>query len=758
MYPFGVNNNNPVTKGLTDGGDAARSMALLQQQQQRLGLPLERNVTNHLSLQQRRGSGEIEVGRGMIHQSRTGASLLASHGLSASELMSASSLHDRERIITEELLKHRRRQQLGQHQEQVAAMALASRSQAFSKHQQQQQQHQREDLILKCAISQLSAISRQSHLPMNQNHRSHPQNSHQMLDNINRRCSNSSYCAEQDLSLEKDICFGRGQRVQRRKANVAFRKIVATYQETYDQAVSREDKKSVVKKVARIFSRTGYRFFKESEDAALYGNGSKMWIAVSDHHVEYKIGHSFRSGRKQLKQQKNERKEKEGSDVSVSSSGEVLTNKYQSCTTVAKEPTNPCVFKEDELSDKCICIEDKREKYTEMEAYQYFREFILTFKSIFGMTESFDEKTKIVAGLIEQIKSKKGYRFLKLMPLKKDVEFWVEASADQISCEVFSILGNPLEPNENKSIAATNSSIDNHDGEDESTSTKDSSGIIARKNQKRSSDATGNNNDGAPPKKRQYLLTGRTPEENCARPTTIKRIVSVFEPNLKDNKTGMKSSKAAKKSALENTKGDLVSPSSMSSTAKVEEKGDSKLVWKKGRKRALPEGLKKNGFVPSEIILCKDKIDGLSASKSSDSISKVERDVMSTISAQGLRIPSSLTSPGTFLQKISLETLRETQSLADMAPREKILQRNRLSSLDWSSRSTLEKALLAMRPSMHRTKEQPMTENTNLEATKQIEMKGKLLQHLRQQELLYIEKKHKLAMLDLQLRSRNGGI
>jgi hypothetical protein len=70
----------------------------------------------------------------------------------------------------------------------------------------------------------------------------------------------------------------------------------------------------------------------------------------------------------------------------------------------------------------------------------------------------------------------------------------------------------------------------------------------------------------------------------------------------------------------------------------------------------------------------------------------------------------------------------------------------------------LEKALLAMRPSIHCTREQPMAENANLEATKHIEMKGKLLQHLRQQELLYIEKKHKLAMLDLQLRSRNGCI
>merc|ERR1712003_505637 len=39
------------------------------------------------------------------------------------------------------------------------------------------------------------------------------------------------------------------------------------------------------------------------------------------------------------------------------------------------------------------------------------------------------------------------------------------------------------------------------------------------------------------------------------------------------------------------------------------------------------------------------------------------------------------------------------------------------------------------------------------EAAKHFEMRANLLEHLKQQELLYIEKKHKLDMLDLQLQS-----
>jgi len=674
---------------------------------------------------------------------------MAPHSLSAPGLMSASSLHNRERMITAELLKHR--QQQLKHHEQMAAMAFASRKpfalsmQPQNKQQQHHQDHHED--ILKRAISQLSAISRHT-----LSHRNPPHSSQPTLESHNRRCSNSLYCAEQDLSLDKDICFGRGQRVQRRKANVAFRKIVATYQETYDQAVSREDKKAVVKKVSRIFSRTGYRFFKECEESASYSNTGKMWIAVSDHHVEYKIGHSFRSGRKQLKQQKNQRKQKER--IENSSSSDAQTNKKsEPPSIVVKESSHHCVFKEEELSDKCICIGDKREKYTGMEAYQYFREFILTFKSIFGTSESTVEKRTMVTSLIEQIKTKKGYRFLKLMPLKKDVEFWVEASADDIHCEVVSILGNQLKPNDiDKRVN------DNKTAKDESSSIKDKN--------KRSADAS-DNIDQSTSAKRQCLSPNKTSVENCSRPDAVKRIVSDFESNLKDEETkkarlisvastASSPSNVAKKSAqgtltqTKNSKSDLVSFSSQSTISKAEELMDARRLWKKTRKRTLLQATKTNSLVPSEIIFNRpastDKIDATTKNGTISPTFKSE-EMASAIARQGMRVPSSLCLPSIFFGNVSYghRSERENQALADMASSEKILE------------GKLQKALHAMRSSDLASEERALAESTaNLD--QQIKMKAKLLERLRQQELLYMEKKHKLAMLDLQIQSRNGEI
>jgi len=674
---------------------------------------------------------------------------MAPHSLSAPGLMSASSLHNRERMITAELLKHR--QQQLKHHEQMAAMAFASRKpfalsmQPQNKQQQHHQDHHED--ILKRAISQLSAISRHT-----LSHRNPPHSSQPTLESHNRRCSNSLYCAEQDLSLDKDICFGRGQRVQRRKANVAFRKIVATYQETYDQAVSREDKKAVVKKVSRIFSRTGYRFFKECEESASYSNTGKMWIAVSDHHVEYKIGHSFRSGRKQLKQQKNQRKQKER--IENSSNSDAQTNKKsEPPSIVVKESSHHCVFKEEELSDKCICIGDKREKYTGMEAYQYFREFILTFKSIFGTSESTVEKRTMVTSLIEQIKTKKGYRFLKLMPLKKDVEFWVEASADDIHCEVVSILGNQLKPNDiDKRVN------DNKTAKDESSSIKDKN--------KRSADAS-DNIDQSTSAKRQCLSPNKTSVENCSRPDAVKRIISNYESNMKDEETknarsisvastASSPSNVAKKSAqgtltqTKNSKSDLVSSSSQSTISKAEELMDARRLWKKTRKRTLLQATKTNSLVPSEIIFNRpastDKIDATTKNGTISPTFKSE-EMASAIARQGMRVPSSLCLPSIFFGNVSYghRSERENQALADMASSEKILE------------GKLQKALRAMRSSDLASEERALAESTaNLD--QQIKMKGKLLERLRQQELLYMEKKHKLAMLDLQIQSRNGEI
>jgi len=600
------------------------------------------------------------------------------------------------------------------------------------------------------AISQLSAISNRPMPP-----RSHSHNYQQAPGNHNQgsRSGNSEslYCAEQDLSLEQDICFGRGQRVQRRKANVAFRKIVATYQETYDQAESREDKKAVVKRVARIFSRTGYRFFKESEDAALYGNGSRMWIAVSDHHVEYKIGHSFRSGRKQLKQQKNQRKEKESSAVAIIiSSGDAQTDNSRPRLIVAKEPSNHSVFKEDELSNNCICIGDNRTKYTGMEAYQYFREFILTFKSIFGSSDSIVDKKKVVTSLIEQMQSRKGYQFLKLVGL-----FWVQASTDEISCEVFSILDDSQEPNEKKSICATESAL-----------TNDNNGVssaLGRNNQKRSHDSIDGSDDVAP-KKRQCLMA-----ENA-----WTRIDRNIEPKTNDDKARQPAaaSSIAEETVVGNAKEHLGSSASGSTTTKEDEKRSSKLKWKKGRKRSLPGASKIHALVPSKIIrglpVANDKL-----KNKKDPVSKAGKEIMSAISNQGIRVPQSLSLPSVFFGKISLgnrssatlDASRRNHSLSDITSREKILQgKGRLpgfgpSSTGFTGQATLAKALLAMRSPALRRGERAMSESVGrLEAAKEIEMKANLLQHLQQQELLYMEKKHKLDMLDLQMRAPNSGI
>jgi len=787
---------------------------------------------------------------------------MVAHGLSASELMSATSLHNRERRLqmTAELLNQQQQQQhhyLG-HREQVAkAMALASRNHPFSTMASEQQQHPpggpRGDLILKRAISQLSAVSRRNPLQQEHDQRRHLLGHHHPagasssaaaalgLDNAHH--SSPLCCAEPDLSHEKDICFGRGQRVQRRKANVAFRKIVATYQETYDQAVSREDKKAVVKKVARIFSRTGYRFFKESEDTALYrhnGSSSKMWIAVSDHDVEYKIGHSFRSGRKQIKQQQKHNQQRnqakagasggtkaaaeDGGSSSAeapakgSSSSNYQHKKSSSRSMVASEANNNesdddnGVIKEDELSDKCICIGDKRDKYTGMEAYQYFREFILTFKSIFGTSVSVDEKTKLVSRLIEEFKSNKGYRFLKLMSMKKDVEFWVEASADDIQSEVLFILdSSQMQPPPNKKMVGHHVTNDTRD-------------TIEQENG---------------PKKRQRLLPNTTSPEECARPSALKRIVTDQEPLRATTSRNMEDCKHATVSVASSlpsknqpavpiepsaTKGGLAaaaSSSSVSSSTKPE------LPWKKGRKRALPNTTSSptippkatRTLVPSEVI-CKRSATtgeliesnfktGSTTKQSSDSISKADTEILSAIHRPGFGVPPSLSLPSALFGSMPLQLDRSSSSslsrgvggshslaVVAAASRAKMLSGREhrppqqlpafgIPSTTRSRGDTLGKALHAMRSSTtpsppptnhlaaatttasttsppplhhHRRGERSLIveKAKQFEAVKHFEMRAKLLEHLKQQELLYIEKKHKLEMLDLQLQSPNS--
>lgn len=313
MFPFGFQHSS--SSGISGSGDAsgsnqvtlARSRALQQQQQQqRLCLPLDHNVAvaNHLhSLQRGAGIGGIGgiggVGGALFCQPGPDASTISSPALSTlSASAQLSALHHWQEIMAVGMLRQRHYEL--EQQEHMAAMAFAARNHSLSLQQQQQ-------LILKNAILDRVA-SADIRLPSITRHAIQQQQ--QQLEHQNhRRCSNSLYCAEEDLSLQKDICFGRGQRVQRREANISFRRIVATYQEMYDQAVSREDKKEVVKHVSEVFSKTGYRFFKESDESSPSGNGSKIWIAVSEFHVDYKIGHSFRSGRKILKQQQQQQQQ-----------------------------------------------------------------------------------------------------------------------------------------------------------------------------------------------------------------------------------------------------------------------------------------------------------------------------------------------------------------------------------------------------------------------------------------------------------------
>jgi len=608
-------------------------------------------------------------------------------------------------------------------------------------------------------------------------------------------------CAEPDLSQEKDICFGRGQRVQRRKANVAFRKIVATYQETYDQAVSREDKKAVVKKVSRIFSRTGYRFFKESEETTLYGH-SKMWIAVSDHDVEYKIGHSFRSGRKQIKQQQQKNNHQRnnqkgghrgdgGTSGDVPAGGSKDHQKSPSRPMVARENKNnddDCVLKDDELSDKCICIGDKREKYTGMEAYQYFREFILTFKSIFGTSESIDEKTKIVSSLIEQFKSNKGYRFLKLMSMKKDVEFWVEASTDDIQSEVMFILGGspPKKPAKEEKV----------------------------ENNNETNDTTGDSIEDNEPKKRQRLLPNSTSSDDmCPRPSAVKRTVTDLEAGANKNEEPKTAtiSMGSSLTSISGSKNLPVVPSMLSVSSSM--KPEDKLPWKKGRKRSLskvatPTTTQKpttTTWVQSEIM-CKrpGEFEGVDSktTKINATDPKAEAEIMSAIHRPGPSVPPSLSLPSVLFGNMpsyhgSSQALDSSTSssgshsqlsaAADMAAasRAKLLggppQHHKIpgfgtpSALSVRSNDTLGKALHAMRSSSnppsppssllastaatslhHRSNGERsliVEKAKQFEAAKHFEMRAKLLEHLKQQELLYIEKKHKLDMLDLQLQS-----
>jgi hypothetical protein len=139
------------------------------------------------------------------------------------------------------------RQQAIQQQERLTALALASRNQSLVLHRQRIQEQQQELLMKHAAFERAAAedIRQLRALPLQVTGSQYRNQfwDQQQVDRSRPRSSSPMLCAESDLSIHKDICFGRGQRVQRREANVAFRKIVAEYQEIYDHAESRERKK-----------------------------------------------------------------------------------------------------------------------------------------------------------------------------------------------------------------------------------------------------------------------------------------------------------------------------------------------------------------------------------------------------------------------------------------------------------------------------------------------------------------------------------
>jgi len=509
-----------------------------------------------------------------------------------------------------------------EHRERMSVLALASRNQSLAI-----QQRQREELLWKRDVLGRAVganIGSDDTSPHTAGYHSHEalQELHQ------RRCSNSMYCAEQDLSLQKDICFGRGQRVQRREANIAFRKIVSEFQELYDQAESRGGKKQVITQVSDIFASSGYRFFKESEEVLSIGKGSKIWIAVSNCHVEYKIGHSFRSGRKiikreQLNQQKLKATEtQESYCVDTSDVGDIDNSVPCDEEQTKEGNTQEHIRGETDRTKFDIRVGEKRDHCNKMEAcnYEYFREFVGIFTSIYEMSKSSSEKKSIVTSLIQEIKARNGYRFLVMRPPSprlelikssrfnggamvsegRDVEAWIEAPLNEIFKEVTLILEGEAYGKERKKMQTETIRKKNIPSEiDSSKLSITNKGLrlhVGQKDRKRSfrhlkpKDA---DNDAL--KKRQFLSQGKKRSNPTispaiySLPNTTKQVVfdnrsSLANPNLCDDdlKSLMRWKKSVSSSfpvQIERTpRYDLTSiPSSASSIGQEENPGVSNL-------------------------------------------------------------------------------------------------------------------------------------------------------------------------------------
>ena len=216
------------------------------------------------------------------------------------------------------------------------------------------------------------------------------------------------------------------------------------YIDSYDQAI-RDDKKFVIDRVKSNFTIEGYRFFKQYRSCVIAGSNSRddgiinqddkvnqySWIIVSDQEVSYKIGFSFRSGRKarnnkqklsSMKQQNEKNLTQESpqqdspsSRLSLDHIATAINTISTSCLGGVSKNNDACCSTENDLSrEKYICIRTKgrqhRHRYNRKNNI-YFRAVVATFRSLFEITE---DKYDIVTMLISKLR-KNGYRFFTMV-------------------------------------------------------------------------------------------------------------------------------------------------------------------------------------------------------------------------------------------------------------------------------------------------------------------------------------------------------
>ena len=88
-----------------------------------------------------------------------------------------------------------------------------------------------------------------------------------------------------------DILCGRGIAHFKHEGNVRFRMIISTYIEKYKNAISRQDKTDVIRKVTHDILKVGGRFLKKPPKS--FGD-SPWWFVMNLHCAYQKVGHALR--------------------------------------------------------------------------------------------------------------------------------------------------------------------------------------------------------------------------------------------------------------------------------------------------------------------------------------------------------------------------------------------------------------------------------------------------------------------------------